>query len=221
MQGGAGYPSTGFSGNIGVVSIQPLAGQTGIGTSAPSGTLNVVSTSGSMINTIIRSHSAQTANLTEWQNSSFNIVARINASGEFFGLLSSGLVTSGAIASGQVGNNHLTSTISNKVIEGDIQTINAQTGTTYTLALSDAGKLVTLNNGAAIAVTIPLNSSVAFATGTHVDFAQLGAGQVTINGAVGVTLNYTPGNKLRAQYAGASIIKIATDTWMLFGDISA
>jgi hypothetical protein len=170
---------------------------------------------------VVQGATSQTANLQEWQNSAGAVYARVNASGEFFGLLSSGLVTSGAIASGQVGNNHLTSTISNKVIEGDIQTINAQTGTTYTLALSDAGKLVTLNNGASIAVTIPLNSSVAFATGTHVDFAQLGAGQVTINGAVGVTLNYTPGNKLRAQYAGASIIKIATDTWMLFGDISA
>ena len=106
-------------------------------------------------------------------------------------------------------------------IQGDVQLINTQVGTTYTLALADAGKLITLNNGSPISVTVPLNSSVAFPTGTHIDFAQLGAGQVTIAGDVGVTLNYTPGNKLRAQYSGASIIKIGTDTWMLFGDISA
>jgi hypothetical protein len=98
-------------------------------------------------------------------------------------------------------------------------TLNAQTGTTYTLVLTDNGRLVTLNNAAAITVTVPLNSSVAFATGAIVNLQQIGAGQVTVAGASGVTLNGT-GTKTRAQWSAASLIKTATDTWTLIGDIT-
>lgn len=97
-------------------------------------------------------------------------------------------------------------------------TLNAQTGTTYTLVLTDNGRLVTLNNAAAITVTVPLNSSVAFATGAIVNLQQIGAGQVTVAGASGVTVNGT-GTKTRAQWSAASLIKTATDTWTLVGDI--
>ena len=98
--------------------------------------------------------------------------------------------------------------------------INTQTGTTYTTVLADQSKLVTLNNGSAITLTIPANSSVAYPVGTKIDFAQLGAGQVTFAGAGGVTVNGTPTLKLRAQYSAATCIKIATDTWLLVGDLA-
>jgi hypothetical protein len=97
-------------------------------------------------------------------------------------------------------------------------TLNAQTGTTYTLVLTDNGRLVTLSNAAAITLTVPLNSSVAFATGAVINIQQIGAGQVTVAGASGVTINGT-GTALRAQWSAASLIKTATDTWTLIGDI--
>jgi len=100
------------------------------------------------------------------------------------------------------------------------QTINAQTGTTYTTVLSDAAQLVTLNNASAITLTIPPNSSVAYPTGTRIDFIQIGAGQVTVAGGTGVTVNSTPTLKFRAQHSAASCIKIATDTWQLVGDLA-
>ena len=98
---------------------------------------------------------------------------------------------------------------------------NAQTGTTYTLALSDAGKLVTLTNASAITLTIPTNATVAFPTNTRIDLLQYGAGQVTVGGA-GVTIN-SAGSKLKltGQYSGASLWKKATDTWVLLGDITS
>jgi hypothetical protein len=99
--------------------------------------------------------------------------------------------------------------------------INTQTGTTYTTVLADQSKLVTLNNGSAITLTIPANSSVAYPVGTKIDFAQLGAGQVTVAGAGGVTVNATPTLKFRDQYSAASCIKTATDTWLLVGDLEA
>ena len=100
--------------------------------------------------------------------------------------------------------------------------LNTQTGTTYTLVAGDAGDLVTLNNAAAITLTVPLNSSVAFAIGTQITLAQLGAGQVTIAGAVGVTVSAADSaTKLRTQYSAATCIKTGTNSWILIGDISA
>ena len=103
-------------------------------------------------------------------------------------------------------------------------TLNAQTGTTYTLVLTDNGRLVTLSNASAITVTVPLNSSVAYATGAIINVQQIGAGQVTIQGASGVTITSTGATattpKTRAQYSAASIIKTGTDSWTVIGDIS-
>lgn len=103
-------------------------------------------------------------------------------------------------------------------------TLNAQTGTTYTTVLTDNGRLVTLSNAAAITLTVPLNSSVAYATGAIINVQQIGAGQVTIQGASGVTITSTGATattpKTRAQYSAASIIKTATDSWTVIGDIS-
>jgi hypothetical protein len=100
-------------------------------------------------------------------------------------------------------------------------TLNDQTGATYTLVLTDLAKLVTLSNAGAITLTVPLNSSVAFAIGDRIDLLQKGAGQVTVAGAGGVTVNSTPGLKLRAQWSSATLLKLDTNTWVLIGDLQA
>ena len=103
----------------------------------------------------------------------------------------------------------------------DAQAINAKTSS-YTLSLSDAGKLVTASHAsAAITITVPAGSSVAFPVGTHIDIARIGAASVTIAGDSGVTVNGTPGLKLRAQYSAATLIEVAADSWLLVGDLSA
>ena len=99
--------------------------------------------------------------------------------------------------------------------------LNNQTGTTYTLVSADRGKLVSFTNASAIALTIPTNATTAFPTGTRIDIIQTGAGQVTVGGA-GVTINSKSSNKkLTGQGSAASLIKFATDTWWLVGDLSA
>ena len=90
-------------------------------------------------------------------------------------------------------------------------TQNAQTGTTYTFLLTDFTKLVTLSNASAVAVTLPLESSVAWPAGTQLRLLNQGAGTVTLAGAVGVTINGTP--LTLAQYKGANLIKTGTNTW--------
>jgi hypothetical protein len=98
---------------------------------------------------------------------------------------------------------------------------NRQTAS-YTLVLGDADKLVEVNNASANNLTIPLNSSVAFATGTQILLAQYGAGQTTIVATSGVTIRSNGAKlKLNAQYSGATLIKIDTNEWYLFGDIAS
>jgi hypothetical protein len=84
--------------------------------------------------------------------------------------------------------------------------------------------LVTASNAAAQTYTIPLESSVAFITGTLINLIQIGVGQVTIAGAGGVTVLSTGATaaspKTRAQYSVMTLIKAGTDTWYVTGDIA-
>jgi hypothetical protein len=98
---------------------------------------------------------------------------------------------------------------------------NAQTGTTYTLVLTDVAKVVSLTNASPITLTIPTNATTAFPTGTQILLYQGGAGQVTIGGA-GVTIR-SQGTKLKlfGQYAVAGLLKVGTDEWVAFGNLSA
>ena len=125
-----------------------------------------------------------------------------------------------AYADGQV----LTAANVNSITEGvnDIAfgVFNAQTGTTYTLALTDVAKVVSLTNASSITLTIPTNATVAFPTGTQILLYQGGAGQVTVGGA-GVTIR-SQGSKLKlyGQYAVGGLLKIGTDEWVVFGNLA-
>ena len=98
--------------------------------------------------------------------------------------------------------------------------INAQTGTTFTPGLTDAGKLVTASNAAAISITIPTDASVNFPIGTQILVMQLGLGQVTVAAVTpGTTaVNSKNGTKTSGQYAVISLIKVAANSWVVGGD---
>ena len=102
------------------------------------------------------------------------------------------------------------------------QTFNPQTGTSYTLVASDAGKNVTLSNAAAITLTVPQDSAAAIAIGTYIDLYQLGAGQVTVVAGTGATLRVSGLTaKARAQYSRLGLQKVSANTWSLFGDLAS
>jgi hypothetical protein len=105
--------------------------------------------------------------------------------------------------------------------------INANTSTTYTFVLADNGKLVTSNNASAQTLSIPTNASVAYPVGTQINVAWItGAGQPTIQAVTsGTTTVLSTGAtstapKLRVVNSVASCIKIATDTWLVTGDVA-
>jgi hypothetical protein len=103
---------------------------------------------------------------------------------------------------------------------GILAGVNTQTAS-YTLVAGDIGKAVEMNVASANNLTVPPNSSVAFATGSRIDITQMGAGQTTVVAGSGVTIRQRETKlKLAGQYAGASLYKRATDEWVLFGDLS-
>jgi hypothetical protein len=92
----------------------------------------------------------------------------------------------------------------------------------YTLsALNERDSLIEVSSATGVTVTIPTNATTPHPIGTSIDILQTGAGQVTIAGAVGVTVNATPGLKLRAQWSSATLMKRATDSWIVVGDLTA
>lgn len=157
--------------------------------------------------------------------------------------LANSSVTSGKIADGTIVNADVNVaaaiaysklSLSNSITPSDLaagaaragfrSVINPQTGTSYTLQLSDLGKLVELNNSGNITLTVPLDSNVNFTVGDRIDILQTGSGQVTILGQTGiggVVVQSTPGLKLRAQWSSATLIKRASDSWVAIGDLSA
>jgi hypothetical protein len=98
--------------------------------------------------------------------------------------------------------------------------INQQTGTSYTPGLTDAGKLITASNAAAISLTIPTDATVDFPVGTQLIVMQLAAGQVTVSAVTpGTTsVNSKNGTKTSGQYAVISLIKVAANSWVVGGD---
>ena len=92
----------------------------------------------------------------------------------------------------------------------------------YTLsALTERDSMIEVSNTSATTITIPTNATLAYPVGTSIDILQTSTGQVTVAGAAGVTVNATPGLKLRTQWSGATLFKRATDTWVVYGDLSA
>ena len=92
----------------------------------------------------------------------------------------------------------------------------------YTLdTLDHQDNVVEMNSASAITFTIPANATLAWPVGASMDIFQMGEGQVTIANAASVTLNFTPGNKLRTQFSSCTIMKRGTDSWVLYGDLTA
>jgi hypothetical protein len=121
-----------------------------------------------------------------------------------------------------------TQTLTNKTLtdpvinNGKINlTLNAQTGTTYTLVAADSGKLVTMANGSPITLTLPPS---VFAVGEQINIAQTGAGQVTFAQGAGVTINSTgaapTAPKIAKQYGAATAICTASNVFLVIGGLA-
>jgi hypothetical protein len=90
-----------------------------------------------------------------------------------------------------------------------------------TLALTDAQTICPINVATDVALTIPLDSAVAFPVGTQINVIQRGLGRTTFTPTSGVTL-LTPGNQVSSsgRYTSNLLTKLATNTWHADGGFS-
>jgi hypothetical protein len=92
----------------------------------------------------------------------------------------------------------------------------------YTLsALTERDSLIEVAKSTATTITIPTDATLNFPIGTSIDILQTSTGQVTIAGAGGVTVNATPGLKLRTTWSSCTLFKRAANTWVVYGDLTA
>jgi hypothetical protein len=112
--------------------------------------------------------------------------------------------------------------IGNRTSIGALINSNRQTATPYTLALSDGGKIVEMNLTATNSVIIPTNASASFQIGTQILVTQYGTGSTAFTYSSPVTVR-AAGSRLRlsSQYSAATLLKINTNEWYLFGDTTS
>lgn len=87
----------------------------------------------------------------------------------------------------------------------------------YSTVATDAGNTIN-STGSAITITIDNNLTA----GQRIDFVQTGSGKITFAAGSGVTLN-SKGSKLKTagQYSGATVICLASGSYLLVGDLGA
>jgi hypothetical protein len=159
----------------------------------------------------------QSVDLQQWRTSSA-LVARIDQNGKFYSYDGASIT--------EVANLTGVQTFTNKTLTNPIQTIGTNNKTSsYTLVITDQSKIIEVNSSSATNISIPLDSSVNFPTGTYIVVMQTGTGQVTLDPIIGVgefvTVNTTPGLKLRTQWSMVTLIKRGTNLWVAAGDLIA
>lgn len=97
--------------------------------------------------------------------------------------------------------------------------ILTQTGTTYTLAKTDVNDLIVFTNSSAITISVPTDATAGWVVGERVDILQKGAGQITVNGSVGVSILTSGLAKTRELYSAATLVYLGSNEWLLQGDL--
>ena len=152
---------------------------------------------------------------------------------DVFQFSGSGTITAGtgiSVSGNQVSINTATTvdlstaqSLSNKTIVAPrVQlTMNAQTGTGYTLAIADASnRWVTMDNSSAITVTVPPS---VYSVGDQINVQTIGTGQVTFAQGAGVTITSAAGSssapKIRSRYGSATVICVGSNSFTIVGDL--
>jgi hypothetical protein len=169
---------------------------------------------------IVKGGSSQSVSLQEWQNSGGTALAKVdqlgNATANSF-VKTSGTSSQFLKADGSVDSNTYLTTGTASTSYQPKFSVNATAKTAaYTLATGDYETMIQMNGAFAFSLTTALSAAP---VGTQIHFLALTAGVSVAE--TGVTLNATPGKKLRTAYSSATLICLGTNNWVLVGDLSA
>ena len=119
--------------------------------------------------------------------------------------------------------------ISATTVQGALEEINDEekivrldsirTTTSETLTIDNAGQFIQFSNTGTVTFTIPANASVAFPVGTRIDLLNINSGQVNV-AITSDTLNSKGSLVGLTQGSKATLVKTATTTWWLYGDLA-
>ena len=206
-------------GGIGVGGNINLAGYATIGSTTQSTTtgVNVVIGNAAHKGIVVKAQSSQTANIQEWQSNAGTAISYVDKDGKMFSESAQVFTTASSIP---------ISSISPEPSKKHLEIREILSQVTSTLVLLDDGKMIEANSSSSNVIIVPFNSGVAFPIGTAIVITQTGSGQTMIEGNSNisgglVTVNGTPGLKLRTQWSLATLIKRDTDVWVLAGDVVA
>lgn len=183
-----------------------------------SSTRNLISpATSSVIPLTIQGVLGQSVDMQQWRTNA-SLVARVDQNGRFYSFDGN--------STAEVATLSGTQTLTNKTLTAPITTLatNARTAS-YVLTLSDQSKLIEINSSSSATLTVPLDSDVNFPVGTYIVVLQTGTGQIILDPALSlgpfVTINATPGLKLRARWSMVTLIKRGTNLWIASGDLVA
>lgn len=114
------------------------------------------------------------------------------------------------ITTSSISGNGTTTTLTNFGAE-----INTQSGTTYTLAATDNGKIISFTSNSAVTIFVP-----ALTTGFNCLIVQRGSGQVTVSASGSTINNRYNFNKTAGQHAIMSLVSVASGVFVSSGDMS-
>lgn len=134
-------------------------------------------------------------------------------------------VSSGTLTVSSSGITFSDGTVQTVAATPSLTPINSQTASLTTSSSIVKDSFVQMNVATANTITIAPDSTYNYPVGASIDFQQLGAGQTSFVAGAGVTLqaasiNGTQALKFRGQYSVATALKVAANTWALFGDLS-
>ena len=226
LSGGAGIPTWGTpatatslaGGTAGAVHYQSAAGTSGFSTAGTSGQVLVSGGSGAPTwTTNIAGSAANVTGTIAVANGGTGTGTAPTQGGVIYGASTSAYASTGVGTAGQVLQSNATGAPTWTNTAPLLVTVNAQTGTTYTLVAADANAFITLSNTSAITLTLPTG----LPTGFQCTVAQLGSGTVGLAAGSGATIVTTASNKkFNAQGSGVTLIVVAANTWMAFGDMN-
>jgi hypothetical protein len=102
------------------------------------------------------------------------------------------------------------------------RTIGNIVTTPYTILSTDAGKALVLNSSSSMSLVVPAESTYNFVIGQTFVIIQKGTGAITVSGASGVAIRSISSYvKTNGQYSEVRLIKIATNEWLLSGDLTS